>query len=114
MAPLKPKQPQVAHTMSTLSPCPPLFPQVKFERELSSWAAARAKHQRLLRPAFGSADRREELDELLDLEAARAAEARGAIVSFRRELLEKEAAAARERAGMVASCFCGVAALLDR
>lgn len=68
----------------------------------------------MLRPALGSADRREELDELLGVEAERAAEARAAIVAFRRELLEEEAAAARERARKVAGCFAGVSAILDR
>lgn len=78
------------------------------------WAAARTKHQRLLRPAFGSADRRGELDELLALEAGRAAEAMGAIASFSRELLQKEATAVREHAAKIAGCFGGVAAILDR
>lgn len=77
------------------------------------WTAARAKHQRLLRPALGSADRREELEELLNLEAGRASEAMGAIAAFRKELLNDEAAGARERAGKVAGCFKGVAAILD-
>ncbi|CAN0107051.1 unnamed protein product, partial [Laminaria digitata] len=87
--------------------------QVKLERSLSVSAAARAKHQRLLRPAFGSADRRDELEELLALEAARAADARGAMMSFRQELLEEEAAVAREYASKLAACFQGVTAILD-
>lgn len=78
------------------------------------WAAARAKHERLLRPAFGSADRRDELDELLTLEAGRATEAMDAIASFSRELLQEEASAVREHAGKIAGCFGGVAAILDR
>ncbi|CAM9400850.1 unnamed protein product [Ectocarpus fasciculatus] len=84
-----------------------------FERSLSVWAAARAKHQRQLRPAFGSADRRGELDELLAIEAARAAEVTEAIVSFSRELLKEEVAAMKTHAAKVACCFGGVAAILD-
>lgn len=78
------------------------------------WENARTKHQRLLRPAFGSADRRDELDELLALEAGRAAEASAAIVSFSRELLQEEEAVARDHAAKIAECFGGVAAILDR
>lgn len=77
------------------------------------WTAARVKHQRLLRPALGSADRHEELEELLTLEAGRASEAMGAIVAFQKELLNDEAAGTRERAGQIAGCFKGVAAILD-
>eukprot|EP00904_Undaria_pinnatifida_P004042 jgi/Undpi1/13639/HiC_scaffold_9.g03293.m1 len=87
--------------------------EVKLERVLAVSAAARAKHQRLLRPAFGSADRRDELEELLSLEAARAADARGAMMSYRQELLEEEAAVAREYATKVAACFRDVTAILD-
>ncbi|CAM9880824.1 unnamed protein product, partial [Pylaiella littoralis] len=87
--------------------------ETHFERALSVWAAARTKHQRLLRPAFGSTDRRGELDELLALEAGRAAEAMQAIASFSRELLQEEAAAVREHAAKIAGCFGGVAAILD-
>lgn len=88
--------------------------QAYFERSLSVWAAARAKHQRQLRPTFGSADRREELDELLAIEAARAAEVTEAIVSFSRELMKEEVAAMKTHAAKVACCFGGVAAILDR
>lgn len=88
--------------------------QAYFERSLSVWAAARAKHQRQLRPAFGSADRRDELDELLAIEAARAAEVTEAIVSFSRELLKEEVAAMKAHAAKIACCFGGVAAILDR
>ncbi|CBJ30237.1 conserved unknown protein [Ectocarpus siliculosus] len=84
-----------------------------FERSLSVWAAARTKHQRQLRPAFGSADRREELDELLAIEAARAAEVTEAILSFSRELMKEEVAAMKTHAARVACCFGGVAAILD-
>ncbi|CAM9256084.1 unnamed protein product [Ectocarpus sp. 12 AP-2014] len=84
-----------------------------FERSLSVWAAARAKHQRQLRPAFGSADRREELDELLAIEAARAAEVTEAIVSFSRELMKEEVAAMKTHAAKVTCCFGAVAAILD-
>lgn len=78
------------------------------------WTAARTKHQRLLRPAFGSADRRDELDELLALEAGRAAEASAAILSFSRELLQEQEEVAREHAAKIAECFGGVTAILDR
>lgn len=78
------------------------------------WAAARTKHQRLLRPAFGSADRRDELNKLLALEAGRAAEASAAIASFSRELLQQEEAVARDHAAKIAECFGGVTAILDR
>ena len=88
--------------------------QADFERALSVWAAARTKHQRLLRPAFGSADRRDELDDLLSREAGRASEASEAIASFRRELMREEAATARDHAARIADCFGGVAAILDR
>ncbi|CAM9994115.1 unnamed protein product, partial [Ectocarpus sp. 12 AP-2014] len=84
-----------------------------FERSLSVWAAARAKHQRQLRPAFGSADRREELDELLAIEAARAAEVTEAIMSFSRELMKEEVAAMKTHAAKVTCCFGAVAAILD-
>lgn len=97
-----------------IQPLPHAAPQVKLERVLAVSAAARAKHQRLLRPAFGSADRRDELEELLSLEAARAADARGAMMSYRQELLEEEAAVAREYATKVAACFRDVTAILDR
>ncbi len=88
--------------------------QAEFERALSVWAAARTKHHRLLRPAFGSADRRDELDDLLALEAGRASEASAAIASFSRELMREEAAAAKDHAARIAECFGGVAAILDR
>lgn len=98
---------------------PPLYrllptAQANFERALLVWEAARAKHQRLLRPAFGSADRRGELDELLATEAERAAEATAAIASFSRELVREEAAVTKEHAEKVSCCFSGVAAILDR
>lgn len=63
---------------------------------------------------LGSADRREELQELLALEAGRAAEARGAIAAFQRELLEEELAGARDSAENIAATFEGVVAILDR
>lgn len=72
------------------------------------------KHQRFLRPAFGAADRRDDLDQLLALEAGRAAEASAAIVSFSRELMQEEEAVARDHAAKIAECFGGVVALLDR
>lgn len=78
------------------------------------WAAARVKHQRLLRPAFGSADRREELNQLLSQEEGRVAEAMQAIFSFRRGLLEQEAMGAREQAARISDCFGGVMTILDR
>eukprot|EP00903_Cladosiphon_okamuranus_P015016 g13894.t1 len=87
--------------------------EANFERTLSVWAAARTRHQRLLRPAFGSADRRDELNELLALEASRAAEASAAIVSFSREMLQQEEAVARDHAAKMAKCFGGVTAILD-
>lgn len=96
-----------------LAPSSPARLQAKFERALSVWTAARVKHRRLLRPALGSADRHEELEELLALEAGRASEAMGAIVAFQKELLSDEAAGTRERAGKIARCFKGVAAILD-
>ncbi|CAM9618005.1 unnamed protein product [Scytosiphon promiscuus] len=87
--------------------------EANFERALFVWEATRAKHQRLLRPAFGSADRRSELDELLAMEADRAAEATAAIASFTRELVREEAAATRQHAAKVSCCFSGVATILD-
>lgn len=77
------------------------------------WNAAREKHQRLLRPVLGSADRRDELQELLTLEAGRAAEARAAIAAFQRELLEEEVAGAKASAEKISLNFEGVAAILD-
>ncbi|CAM9539372.1 unnamed protein product, partial [Hapterophycus canaliculatus] len=87
--------------------------EASFERALFGWEAARAKHQRLLRPAFGSADRRGELDELLAMEADRAADATAAIASFSRELVREEAAAMRQHAANVSCCFSGIAVILD-
>lgn len=78
------------------------------------WRAAREKHQRLLRPVLSSADRREELQELLALEAGRAVEARSAIAAFQRGLLQEELAGARDSVEKIAATFEGVMAILDR
>lgn len=78
------------------------------------WDAARSKHQRLLRPVLGLADRREELNELLDVERKRATEAMAAIVAFRRDLVEEEVVAVEERARRVADCYMGIVTILDR
>lgn len=68
----------------------------------------------MLRPALGRADRRAELDELLELERRRANEAKAEIYAFQKELIGDEVAAARAHAQKVAVCFDSVVAILDR
>lgn len=68
----------------------------------------------MLRPALGRADRRAELDDLLELETRRASEAKTEIYAFQKELIGDEVAAARAHAQSVAVCFDGVVAILDR
>lgn len=103
-----------AITMATRTLLHMLPRQADFERLAAVWDAARIKHQRLLRPALGLADRREELNELLAVERKRATETIAAIVAFRRHLVEEEAVAAKKRARRVADCYMGIVAILDR
>lgn len=88
--------------------------QADFETLTAVWDAARSKHQRLLRPVLGLADRREELNELLAVERKRATEAMAVIVAFHRDLVEEEAMATEERTRRIADCYMGIVAILDR
>ncbi|CAM9186768.1 unnamed protein product [Discosporangium mesarthrocarpum] len=87
--------------------------ETKFDKLLAVWAAAREKHRRMLRPVLSSPDRRAELEEVLALEQGRAAEAKGAIDAFCRQLLDKEASRGRSDAEKLVRCFRVTVSILD-
>ena len=85
-----------------------------FKKLLKAWESVRQKHISSLRPQLGSVDAKDQLDKLLSKEEKRGEEILGAVVKFKKNLLETEAKSVKESVLRLKSVLHGWSMILDK